>query len=185
MHSIDDVVKQSIPLQGAGKIVSPLPPSYSIRTGFSHTFSPLIYTIYTEIAKNETNFICQVPVDLHSPSYHIAKCMHAEWQGYDHTALLFLRRHNQEVIAASMSSDKSIFSTLFWILYFSQRRHCSTQQLHFSSCSLLQSSIRLFPCNYQHSGSSLTFSDYFFQIFLHFSCYWSELSVAINSLLVK
>lgn len=82
MHSIDDVVKQSIPLQGAGKIVSPLPPSYSIRTGFSHTFSPLIYTIYTEIAKNETNFICQVPVGLHSPSYHIAKCMHAEWQGY-------------------------------------------------------------------------------------------------------
>lgn len=51
MPSVDDVLKQSIPLKGAGKIVSQLPCYYSRRTGFSGFFFFQIYTLYTEIAK--------------------------------------------------------------------------------------------------------------------------------------
>lgn len=79
MPSVDDVLKQSIPLKGAGKIVSPLPCYYSIRTGFSgFFFFPNLYPLYRNSKKNETSLICQVPVGLHSPSFHIPKCMYAE-----------------------------------------------------------------------------------------------------------
>jgi len=50
MPSIDDVEKQSIPLRGPVKVVSPPPLYCSIRTGFSSTFF-LIHTLYTEMAK--------------------------------------------------------------------------------------------------------------------------------------
>lgn len=142
MSSVDNVLKQSIPLKGAGKIVLPLPHYCSLKTGFSGTVFPQLYTLYTEIAKIETSLICQVPVCLHYPSYHIEKCMCANDRDMDHTSLLFLWHQHQEVIATLMSSDMNIFSTLFWILYFSQKRHCCSQQLHFS-CNLLQNSIRL------------------------------------------